>query len=430
MRALIIGAGITGPVTAMALQKAGIDVTVHEAYQRTADGVGAYLTLAPNGLAALRVLGIDHRELGGFDTHALQLRGSSGRVLARLPMGRDDAFGTVSQTVRRSDLYTALREEALRRGIPIEYGKRLVDVATPPDDGAGFGAPAKYRSEARTSWGEGGGVVASFADGTTAEGDLLVGADGLHSRARAILDPSCPPPRYTGLLNTGGYASGVPVDSAEGMFTMIFGQRAFFAYAHRGPGDVWWFANVPRARAATRDELAAYTPDRWRAELNHLFADDDGPALELIAATPEIIPPWNTLDLPAVPVWHRGPVGLIGDAAHAISPTSGQGASLAIEDGVLLARFLRDHGDPAAAFAAFEALRRRRVEKLIAQAKRTSNQKIPNPFTRMVRDRVILPLVGRAAARTTRDWVTDYRIDWDAPADVGQGGLRSASRPA
>lgn len=409
MRALIIGAGITGPVTAMALQKAGIDATVYEAYQRTADGVGAYLTLAPNGLAALRVLGIDHRELGGFDTLALELRGSSGRVLARLPMGRDDAFGTVSQTVRRSDLYTALRDEALRRGIPIEYGKRLVDVATPR---------------------EGGGVVASFADGTTAEGDLLVGADGLHSRTRAILDPTCPLPRYTGLLNTGGYASGVPVDSVEGMFTMIFGQRAFFAYAHRGPGDVWWFANVPRARAATRDELAAYTPDRWRAELNRLFADDDGPALELIAATPEIIPPWNTLDLPTVPVWHRGPVGLIGDAAHAISPTSGQGASLAIEDGVLLARFLRDHGDPAAAFAAFEALRRRRVEKLIAQAKRTSNQKIPNPLTRMVRDRVILPLVGRAAARTTRDWVTDYRIDWDAPADVGQSGLRSASRPA
>ncbi|GHH67234.1 FAD-dependent oxidoreductase [Promicromonospora soli] len=393
MRAIIIGAGITGPVTAMALQKAGIDATVHEAYQRTADGVGAYLNLAANGLAALRVLGIDHRELGGFDTPALELRGSSGRLLAHLAMSRDDAAGTVSQTVRRSDLYIRLRDEAVRRGIPIEYGKRLVDAT-------------------RTS----GGVVASFADGTTAEGDLLIGADGLHSRVREILDPGCPPPRYTGLLNTGGYASGVSVDTPEGLFTMVFGRRAFFAYANRGPGDVWWFANVPRARAATSDELAACTPDRWRAELERLFADDDGPALDLIAATPEIVPPWNTLDLPTVPVWHRGPIGLIGDAAHAISPTSGQGASLAIEDGVLLARFLRDHDEPTAAFAAFEALRRERVEKLIAQAKRTSNQKIPNPLTRVVRDRVILPLVGKAAARTTRDWVTDYRIDWDAPA--------------
>ncbi|MFC8797472.1 FAD-dependent oxidoreductase [Promicromonospora sp. NPDC057138] len=395
MRAIIIGAGITGPVTAMALQKAGIDATVHEAYERTADGVGAYLTLAANGLAALRVLGIDQRELGGFDTPALELRGSSGRVLAHLAMSRDDDAGTVSQTVRRSDLYVRLRDEAVRRGIPVEYGKRLVDATTLPD----------------------GAVVASFADGTTAEGDLLIGADGLNSRVREILDPGCPPPRYTGLLNTGGYASGVSVDTPVGLFTMTFGKRAFFAYANRGPGDVWWFANVPRARAATDDELAAWTPDRWRAELTRLFADDDGPALDLIAATPDIVPPWNTMDLPTVPVWHRGPVGLIGDAAHAISPTSGQGASLAIEDGVLLARFLRDHGDPASAFAAFEASRRRRVEKLIAQAKRTSNQKIPNPLTRVVRDHLIMPLVGKAAARTTHDWVTDYRIDWDAPAD-------------
>jgi len=395
MRAIIIGAGITGPVTAMALQKAGIDAVVHEAYDRTADGVGAYLNLAPNGLAALRVLDIDPHDLGGFDTPALELRGSGGRLLAHLAMGRDDGPGTVSQTVRRSDLYTRLRDEAVRRGISVEYGKRLVDAAAVP----------------------GGGVVASFADGSTAEGDLLIGADGLHSRTRAILDPACPPPRYTGLLNTGGYASGVSVDAPEGVFTMIFGRRAFFAHVQRAPGDVWWFANVPRARAASDDELAAWTPDRWRAELERLFADDAGPALELIAATPQVISPWNTLDLPKVPVWHRGSIGLVGDAAHGISPTSGQGASLSIEDGVLLARLLRDHGEPAAAFAAFEALRRGRVEKLIAQAKRTSNQKIPSPLTRVLRDRVILPLVSRAAARTTKDWVTDYRIDWDAPAE-------------
>ncbi len=118
-----------------------------------------------------------------------------------------------------------------------------------------------------------------------------------------------------------------------------------------------------------------------------------------------------------MPGWHPGPIGLVGDAAHGISPTSGQGASLSIEDGVLLARLLRDHGEPAAAFEAFEALRRGRVEKLIAQAKRTSNQKIPSPLTRVLRDRVILPLVSRAAARSANDWVTDYRIDWDAPAD-------------
>ncbi|MCA5894976.1 FAD-dependent monooxygenase [Isoptericola sp. NEAU-Y5] len=391
MRALVIGGGIGGPVTAMALQKAGVEATVHEAYARTADDKGAFLTLAPNGLHALGVLGIDHRDLGGFDTPMMEMRGASGRFLTRMPTG--GAAGAIpSQTVRRADLSAALRDEAERRGIAVEHGKRLTDAVEQPD----------------------GTVVAAFADGTTATGDLLVGADGIGSRTRRLLDPAGPAPRYTGLLNTGGYARGVDVDATPGHLVMVFGRRAFFAYLRRAPGDVWWFANVPQAAEPTPAQLAARTPT-WRAELERLFADDDSPALDLLAATPEILGPWTTTDLPHVPVWHRGRIGLVGDAAHAISPTSGQGASLAIEDGVLLARCVRDLGDPAAAFAALSATRRRRVERLITQAKRTSNLKIPNPVSRVLRDRVILPLVGRVAARATHDWVTDFRVDWDEP---------------
>ena len=392
MRAHVIGAGIGGPVTAMALQKAGVDVTVHEAYARTADDLGAFLTLAPNGLHALGVLGIDQRDLGGFDTPTMEMRGATGRVLARLPMGAPGG-GPTSQTVRRAGLYTALRTEAARRGIAIEHGHRLVDATTRAD----------------------GTVVATFDDGSSAEGDLLVGADGLDSRTRRILDPHSPAPRYTGLLNTGGFAAGVEVDAEPGVFTMYFGRRAFFAFTCRAPGDVWWFANVPCTTEATTAQLAAHTPQSWRAELERLFADDRSPALDLIAATPQVLGPWTTTDLPHVPVWHRGAIGLVGDAAHAISPTSGQGASLAIEDGVLLARCVRDLGDPAAALATFASLRRRRVERLVAQAKRTSNLKIPRPVGRALRDRVILPLVGRVAARATHDWVTDFRIDWSEP---------------
>ncbi|MBE1878107.1 FAD-dependent oxidoreductase [Myceligenerans pegani] len=399
MDVIIIGAGIAGPVTAMALRKAGIRAEVYEAYDSGADGVGAFLSLAPNGLAALDLIGIDPRDLGGFDTTALELRGATGRPLARIPMGRGD--GPATQSVRRADLYAALRDEALRRDIPIHYGKRLTGVTTTP-----------------------GGVEAAFADGTTAHGDLLLGADGVRSRVRSLLDPDSPDPRYTGLLNTGGYATGVDVDTPAGLFVMQFGRRAFFGHVRRAAGDVWWFANVPSRRALTDAETAERRPAEWRARLEGLFADDDGPAVDLIRATPDAVGPWNTLDLPRVPVWHRGPVGLIGDAAHAISPTSGQGASLAIEDGILVATALRDHGSPADALAAFERARRGRVERMIAQAKRTANTKIPNPLTRTLRDHVILPLVGRAAARATRDPATDYRITWDQRDDT------AASRPA
>jgi FAD-dependent urate hydroxylase len=211
-RAIIIGAGITGPVTAMALQRSGFDPTIYEAYDRTADGVGAFLTVAVNGLAALRLIEIDAREFGGFDTPALTIRNSRGRTLGTFAIGRADN-GLVSQTVARSDLYVGLRDAAVRRGIDIAYGKELVDASTRSD----------------------GSVVARFADGSQATGDVLIGGDGLNSRTRAILDPACPPPRYTGLLNTAGYARGFDVGTKAGEFAMTFGRHAFFGYVNRAP---------------------------------------------------------------------------------------------------------------------------------------------------------------------------------------------------
>ncbi|MEQ7129407.1 FAD-dependent monooxygenase [Actinopolymorpha sp. B11F2] len=390
-KAIIIGAGITGPVTAMALRQAGLDATIYEAYDRSADGVGAFLTVAVNGLAALRLIAVDARDFGGFDTPVLAMQNSAGRPLGTFAIGRPDN-GLVSQSIRRSDLYIGLRDEAVRRGIAIEYGKKLLDATTGAD----------------------GRVVATFADGNRDKGDLLIGGDGLNSRTRALLNPDGPPPRYTGLLNTGGFAHGVDVGIQPGVFTMTFGRRAFFAYVKRAPGDVWWFANVPRATEASRDELAEVA-SRWRTELQRLFADDHTPALQLIAHTDDILTPWNTCDLPKVARWRGGSIVLLGDAAHAISPTSGQGASLAIEDAIVLAKCLRDHPDTAAALAAFEALRRRRVEKLITRAKRTSDQKIPGRVSGLIRDRIVIPLVARQAARSTSDWVHDYRINWEAP---------------
>jgi len=167
-------------------------------------------------------------------------------------------------------------------------------------------------------------------------------------------------------------------------------------------------------------DLAGFTPERWRAELTDRFAGDAGPATDIISATDHIVPPWNTCDLPHVDRWSARSTVLIGDAAHAISPSSGQGASLAIEDGVVLARCLRDSDIPSA-LRTFERLRRDRVQKLIARAKRTSDMKIANPLTRVIRDRLVMPLVARSARNATErpDWIQDYRIEWDSPVHGG-----------
>jgi FAD-dependent urate hydroxylase len=382
--ALIAGGGIAGPVTAMALQKAGIDATVYEAYDRTADGVGAFLTLATNGLAALRTLDLHAlvRERG-FDTPSMSI-GLGDRPFAEFDFGEPLPDGTVTQTITRAAIYTALRDEAVRRGVRIEYGKRLTSTSSTPD-----------------------GVTATFADGGTAHGDLLVGADGLRSTTRAIIDPSAPSPRYVPLLNAGGYARGLDLDVEPGRMHMVFGRHCFYAYVVHPSGDVWWFANPRQPRELSREELARVP---WREKLLGLFGREDGPATDLVEATPEIFAGWNTYDFPRVPVWHRDRMVIVGDAAHATSPASGQGASMAIEDAVTLGKCLRDIGELPAAFERYEGLRRERVERVVAQGKRNGDGKSLGPVMRRV-----LPLMLRLAKPSAAGmrWLYGHRIEWE-----------------
>ncbi|WP_062350547.1 FAD-dependent oxidoreductase [Herbidospora yilanensis] len=377
-QALIIGGGIAGPVTAMALRKAGLGVRLFEAYDRSSDGVGAFLTLAENGLEALRVLDLRDLVIGlGMDTPEGVIVNAKGRELAvtRQP----------SRTLRRGDLYGALRDEAARRGVTVEYGKRLTEAAVVS-----------------------GGVQARFEDGTTADGALLIGADGLRSRTRRIIDPGAPRPRHLGLLNTGGFAEGVRPPGRPGVSYFVFGRQCFFGYLIHPDGEVWWFANPASPKEPTAADLAAVTP----AALIDLFRDDEGPMRDIIAATPRMLPAWNTYDLPTVPTWSNSHMVIVGDAAHATSPSSGQGASMAIEDAVVLAKCLRDH-EPPEAFAAYEHIRRGRVERVVAQGKRNGDGKAPGPFGALVRD-LILPVVLRQVARRgALSWMYDHRITWD-----------------
>jgi FAD-dependent urate hydroxylase len=321
----------------------------------------------------------------------MTIQSGTGKHLGDVPNGGTLPDGTVSQTLKRADLYRVLRDEAVRRGANIEYGKRLVDAETSPD----------------------GSVTARFEDGTEAEGDLLIGADGIHSRTRRIIDPSAPGTRYIPVLNIGGYAREVRVQAQPGTFLMVFGKRAFFGYAVHPSGEVWWFANPPRADEPTGAELAAIGTEQWREMLMDLFAGDDSPAVEIIRSTPGKLAGWATYDLPSVPTWHRGSLVIIGDAAHATAPSSGQGASMAIEDAVVLSRCLRDLPDTRQAFAAYERLRRARVERIVAHGARTSNSKAAGPVVRVLRD-LMMPLVLKRVARGgSLAWMHDYHIAWD-----------------
>jgi len=390
--ALVIGGGIAGPVAAMALDKAGIEARVYEARSGRADGIGGMLGLAPNGIAALDLLDIGDAVRGiGLPVPAMVMQSWTGKTLATLGGGP----GPVFHAVWRAKLYRVLYDEAARRGIGIEHGKRL--VRADQDDT---------------------GVTAYFADGTRATADILIGADGIRSTVRQLIDPAAPPPGYTGLLGFGGW-SNARIPSTGGAFHMAFGKRAFFSWCVDDSGQVGWFINVPSKQPMTMAEARAVGATEWLRRFRELVADDRVPALEVLAGVdPDELVIVGGLDImDPQPRWYAGRMVLVGDSAHVPSNSSGQGASMAIEGAVELARCLRDL-PPAEAFGTYEALRRPRVARVVAGARRTNANKAAGPVARVIRDLTMPTMMKLLAKPEKMAWLSDYRIDWAEPAKV------------
>ncbi|WP_424936029.1 MULTISPECIES: FAD-dependent oxidoreductase [Bacteria] len=396
MRALIIGSGIAGPVLAVALRRVGIDSTVFERGHRDDDRRGAWISFQANGMDALRAIDLAGpvEELG-YPMDDISFVNGKGRPLGRMPMAARRPDGQTSMLMPRADLYRALADQASRHGVQVEYGKEFVG--------------AEHTAH---------GVLARFADGTSAEGDFLVGADGIHSRVRQAIDPAAAPPRYVPVLNTGGYVPDLSVDAPDREFVMQFGTRCFFAWMRTPDGGTVWFANPPMKEEPARGKLSGMTDAEWRDWLRTLMRGDAGPALRILDAAPAPLTGWATYDMPVVKHWHddRGRMVLIGDAAHATSPAAGQGAAMSLEDAVILAQCLRDCPDTARAFQTYVALRRERVEKIVEHGRRSSTRKAAGPIGRIVRDAMLPFVFGRAArdGGASMMWLQGHHIDFDA----------------
>lgn len=388
--AAVIGGGIAGPVVASALHRAGIEATVYESHPTRSDGAGGTLALAPNGVAALEI--VDASEAveavaQPVSRQAMAIGDSRHFVLPGLP-----DVGPL-RILHRSDLYRALHERAAGCGIRTEYGKRLVDARE-----------------------DGEAVTAVFEDGTSATADVLIGADGVHSAVRRLIDPAAPGPRYTGMLGFEGLADvEAPVDRET--MTFAFGKHAYYLYWREATGGTRWGANLPH-RPLSMTEARRTPNEEWAATLRAVYSEDT-PGGELMRRTdPAGLQVVGALHMmPPVPHWHRGRMVLVGDAVHAPSNSSGQGASLAIESAIQLARCLRDFDRVPDACAAYERLRRSRVERIASQAAKTNRAKAPGVVAQKIMP-LLMPLFIKAVMNPEKTLgpAQRHRIDWDAPA--------------
>jgi FAD-dependent urate hydroxylase len=240
------------------------------------------------------------------------------------------------------------------------------------------------------------------------------GSDG-GRRVNSPVLPEAPEPSYTGLLNLGGVVRDSGMPATPGTMHMVWGRRAFFGYTVRPDGEAWWFANSGMTGEPTRGELAAIPTGEWKRRLGELFAQDLPFIVELIERTNEIgATPIH--DMPSLPMWHRGRSVLLGDAAHAVSPSAGQGASMAMEDAIMLAKCLRNLATPEQAFRRYEELRRGRAERIVATGHRRGSYKAPGSRAALfVRD-FFMPLALRFfPTDKAMSWIYDYEIPWNDP---------------
>lgn len=378
--ALVVGGGIGGLAVGIALQQAGWKVTI---FEQTAEikAIGAGLTLWSNAVKALYKLGL-HPDLekmglteiaGGFFT-------PEGEMLAGISyVELLKKYGAPSLAVHRADLLAALLGKL--EPANLRLNARLLD----------------FSQDSR-------GVSATFSNGETAQGNLLIGADGIHSRVREKMFGNIPL-RYAGYTAWRGVAP-APAPNKPFVAGETWGKGKRFGLVPLNRQRVYWFAT------GNRPEKESDNPAQRQAELTELFAGWHFPISELIQATPAGTILRNDIyDLPPLKQWSVGRVTLLGDAAHAMTPNLGQGACQAIEDALVLAGCLAKFEEVPAALAQYEKLRRPRTEAIVKKSRQAGQVgQWSNPLLVWLRKYVARLLLPRLQARQL-DPILSYEVD-------------------
>jgi 2-polyprenyl-6-methoxyphenol hydroxylase-like FAD-dependent oxidoreductase len=337
-RVLIVGGGIGGLSSAIALTARGVEVEIVEQNPEW-DVYGVGIIQPGNAMRALHQLGLlDEALAAGFAMDGNRFCLQDGTMIA------DDDFPRIVgprypgvNGITRPRLHEILTSAVKRAGVPVKLGHRLSALSQDADS-----------------------VHAELTDGTSSRYDVVIGADGIFSQVRSIAFPDMPAPKYSGQAI---WRYNLPRPADVDKLVMYAGADSKAGLVPLAPDLMYllFVENAPGQEAPTRD------PEDLAADLRGLL-DGYGGAIadvrEGIDDSSQVV--YRPIDTVWVaPPWHRGRVILIGDAAHATSPHVGQGAAMALEDSVVLAEELAQSDDLDTAFARFGERRYRRVRTVV-----------------------------------------------------------------
>ncbi len=343
LKAIIIGAGMAGLAAGIAMRQAGYEVEIYEKTSKLRPA-GAGISLWSNGIKVLNKLGLGKEvaAIGGEMNRMeyLSHKGESLNNIDLLPF--IDQVGQRPYPVSRTDLQQMMLDAFGEADV--KMGMRCVEVKQDADS-----------------------ATAIFEDGTTATGDVVIGADGIHSVVRTYLNGEKIEPRYAGYVNWNGLVDASPDLAPSDVWVIYVGEGKRASMMPVGDNRFYYFMGCPKPQGTQTEDI--------RAELKETFAGWVQPVQNLIEKLdPEQTNRLEISDIDPLPQLVKGRIALVGDSAHATTPTLGQGGCQAMEDAEVLCRYLvTTNISVEDALKRYEAERKERVANLVLKARKRTD---------------------------------------------------------
>jgi 2-polyprenyl-6-methoxyphenol hydroxylase-like FAD-dependent oxidoreductase len=378
---LIVGSGFAGLILAITLKKKHIPFKLFEANYTTLH-IGGSITLFPNSMKVLRLTGIADKVINsGVIMEVAKFQDNFGKHLVNRSMGKSSIYGEPTITLRRSKLNNIILKRAEELGIEICYGKKVVGL---------------IESE--------NGIQLNFEDGTFYVGSTVLGCDGINSFVRKSVLKKNILPNYTKLLYLGGFVDNQGLISklnldANTQYISI-GPTHFFAYSFidnptKGDASLLWYCYLSQPNRLSKVELNSLENKKVIERVLSVHRGWHYPIKEMIENTVEVCKS-SISDIVEIDNWYKGRILVLGDAAHAMNPLSGQGAGTAMEDGYLIANLIiKYNNDYETAFKNFVKLRKKRTTLIARNARKSSKR------TTIQLNKYIVMLRNRAFALLT-----------------------------